>query len=132
MRQHGAEVANAWSVIKFLGDVISPGKTLFCGLPLFHVNGVLVTGLVPLSQGAHVVLGTPHGYRGDGVVARFWEIVEHYKINFFSGVPTLFASLMQAPIGAHDIRSLEYGICGAAPMPVEVFRKFQDVTGLQI
>ena len=132
MRRHGAEVANAWSVTKFLGDAISPGKTLFCGLPLFHVNGVLVTGLVPFSKGAHVVLGTPQGYRGDGVVARFWEIVEHYKINFFSGVPTLFASLMQAPIGAHDIRSLEYGICGAAPMPVEVFRKFQDGTGLQI
>ncbi|MDR3448577.1 MAG: acyl-CoA synthetase [Alphaproteobacteria bacterium] len=132
MRQHGAEVANAWSVTAFLGDVIGPGKTLFCGLPLFHVNGVLVTGLVPFSKGAHVVLGTPQGYRGVGVVRRFWEIVELFKVNFFSGVPTLYASLMQTPVGAHDISSLEYGLCGAAPMPVEVFRKFQEVTGLQI
>ncbi len=132
MRQHGAEVANAWSATAFLGDIIGPGKTLFCGLPLFHVNGVIVTGLVPFSKGAQVVLGTPQGYRGDGVVAGFWEIVEHFKINFFSGVPTLYAGLLLTPVGAHDISSLEYGLCGAAPMPVEIFRKFQEVTGLQI
>ena len=132
MRRHGNEVANAWSVNRFMGDAMGTGKTLFCGLPLFHVNGVLVTGLVPFSSGAHVVLGTPQGYRGEGVVAHFWDIVEHYKINFFSGVPTLYASLMQVPVGARDISSLEYGLCGAAPMPIEVFRGFQDRTGLKI
>ena len=132
MRSHGNEVANAVSVGRFLGDAIGPGKTLFCGLPLFHVNGVLVTGLLPFSQGAHVVLGTPQGYRGDGVVARFWDIVEHYGINFFSAVPTLYAALMQVPVAGRDVSSLEYGLCGAAPMPVEVFRGFQERTGLKI
>lgn len=132
MRRHGNEVANAWSSAQFLGDGIGPGKVVFCGLPLFHVNGVLVTGLLPFSKGAHVILGTPQGYRGDGVVKRFWELVEHHRINFFSGVPTLYASLMRVPIGEHDIRSLEYGLCGAAPMPVEVFRNFQQQTGLKI
>ncbi len=132
MRRHGNEVANAVSVGNFLGDAIGPGKTLFCGLPLFHVNGVLVTGLLPFSKGAHVVLGTPQGYRGDEVVARFWEIVEHHKINFFSGVPTLYGSLIRVPIAGYDVSSLEYGICGAAPMPVEIFRSFQERTGLKI
>ena len=89
-------------------------------MPLFHVNGVLVTGLLPFSTGAHVILGTPQGYRGEGVVTRFWEIVEHHRVNFFSGVPTLYASLLQVPVGSRDISSLEYGLCGAAPMPVEV------------
>ena len=132
VRRHACEVANARMVARNMGGGIGAGKTMFCGLPLFHVNGVLVTGLAPFSQGAHVVLGTPQGYRGPGVVARFWEIVEHYRINFFSGVPTLYASLMQVPIGGHDISSLEYGMCGAAPMPTEVFRAFQERTGLRI
>ena len=114
MRSHGNEVANAVSVGRFLGDAIGPDKCL-CGLPLFHVNGALVTGLLPFSQGAHVVLGTPQGYRGDGVVARFWDIVEHYRINFFSAVPTLYAALMQVPVAGRDVSSLEYGLCGAAP-----------------
>ncbi|MGF6787867.1 acyl-CoA synthetase [Paraburkholderia sp. 35.1] len=132
MRRHRNEVANAWSVGQLFGDSIGPGKTVFCGLPLFHVNAVLATGLVPFSRGAHVVLGTPQGYRGEGVVKRFWEIVEHHRINFFSGVPTLYASLLDVPVGGRDIGSLEYGLCGAAPMPVEVFRVFQERTGIRI
>ncbi|MFL9892845.1 acyl-CoA synthetase [Paraburkholderia sp. RL17-381-BIF-C] len=132
IRRHGNEVANAWSAGQFLGESVGPGKTIFCGLPLFHVNAVLVTGLLAFSRGAHVVLGTPQGYRGDGVVNRFWEIFEHYRINFFSGVPTLYGSLLDVPVGAHDISSLEYGLCGAAPIPVELLRTFQNRTGVRI
>jgi fatty-acyl-CoA synthase len=132
MRRHGNEVANAWNAGQFLGESIGPGKTMFCGLPLFHVNAVTVTGLLAFSRGAHVVVGTPQGYRGEGVVKRFWEIVEHYRINFFSGVPTLFGALLDVPIGERDISSLEYGLCGAAPMPVELLRVFQQRTGVRI
>lgn len=132
MRRHRNEVANAWSAGQFMGQGIGPGKNVLCGLPLFHVNGVLVTGLLPFSRGAHVILATPQGYRGAGVVPRFWEIVERHRIHFFSGVPTLYASLLQVPIDGHKVDSLEYGLCGAAPMPVEVFRSFQERTGLKI
>lgn len=131
-RRHGNEVANAWSTARFFGGGMGPGKTIFCGLPLFHVNAVMATGLLPFSQGAHVVLGTPQGYRGEGVVKRFWEIVEHHRINFFSGVPTLYASLLDVPANGHDIGSLEYGLCGAAPMPVEVFKRFEARTRIRI
>ena len=132
MRTHRNEVANSWSAAQFFGEGVGEGKNIFCGLPLFHVNAVLVTGLLPFSKGAHVVLGTPQGYRGDGVVSDFWEIVEHHRINFFSGVPTLYSALLQNPVGQYDISSLEYGLCGAAPLPREVFRKFQDNTGLKM
>jgi fatty-acyl-CoA synthase len=132
MRRHGNEVANAWSAGQFLGESVGPGKTIFCGLPLFHVNAVMVTGLLPFSRGAHVVMGTPQGYRGEGVVQRFWDIVAHYRINFFSGVPTLYGSLLDVPVGERDIGSLEYGLCGAAPMPVELLRAFQAQTGIRI
>jgi fatty-acyl-CoA synthase len=125
-------VANAWSVAQALGDGIGPRKVVLCGLPLFHVNAVLVTGLLPFSQGAHVVLATPQGYRAPGLLSRFWEIVEHHRVSFFSGVPTLYASLLQVPVGAHDVTSLDYGLCGAAPMPTEVFRAFEERTGLKI
>ncbi len=132
MRRHRNEVANAWSAASFLGDAIGPGKNLFCGLPLFHVNGVMVTGLLPFSRGAHVILGTPLGYRGEGLIPRFWELVEFHRINFFSGVPTLYATLLQIPIGSHDISSLDFGLCGAAPLPIETMRNFQSTTGLKI
>ena len=37
-----------------------------CGLPLFHANAPLLTGLAPFSIGASVVLLTPTGYRDAG------------------------------------------------------------------
>jgi fatty-acyl-CoA synthase len=132
MRTHRNEVANAWSAGQFFGDGIGAAKTLFCGLPLFHVNAVLVTGLLPFWRGAHVILGTPQGYRGEGVLPRFWEIVERHRINFFSGVPTVYAALLQQPTQGRDLGSLEYGLCGAAPMPLELMHNFQDRTGLKI
>ena len=132
MRTHANEVANAWSVGQGIGEGIGPGKTLFCGLPMFHVNAVLVTGLLPFSRGAHVLLGTPQGWRGEGVIARFWEIVAQHRVNFFSGVPTVYAALLQQPVDGHDLRSLEYGLCGAAPMPQELIRSVQARCGLKI
>ena len=132
MRTHANEVANAWSVGQVLGSGITAGKTLFCGLPMFHVNAVLVTGLLPFSRGAHVILGTPQGWRAEGLFTRFWEMVERHRINFFSGVPTVYAALLQQPIGGRDLSSLEYGLCGAAPMPPELMRGFQEKTGLKI
>ncbi|MEC9365280.1 MAG: AMP-binding protein, partial [Pseudomonadota bacterium] len=122
----------AWGMSQFLPGAAKAGKNIFCGLPLFHVNGQLVTGLFPWSQGAHVILGTPQGYRGAGVIERFWELVERHRINFFSGVPTVYSTLLQKPIGRRNVSCLEYGLCGAAPMPVELFRQFQQRTGVRI
>ncbi|SDA93806.1 acyl-CoA synthetase [Sinorhizobium sp. NFACC03] len=131
-RTHFSEVFDTWSTRTFVGEALGAGKTIFCGLPLFHVNGQLVTGLAPWSQGAHVVIGTPQGYRGEGIIRSFWEIVEHYRIYAFSGVPTVYSALIQEPIAGRDISSIGYGFCGAAPMPVELFRNFEKTTGIKI
>ncbi|WP_233809267.1 acyl-CoA synthetase [Paraburkholderia sp. HP33-1] len=131
VRTHGAEVFDAWAA----GEVQArdyAGTTIFCGLPLFHVNGQLVTGLMSWMRGFHVVLGTPQGYRGKDVIARFWDIVEAFEVNVFSGVPTLFAALLQQPVGARKITSLQFAACGAAPMPAELARSFEKVTGIRI
>ncbi|EXF93087.1 AMP-binding protein [Pseudomonas fluorescens HK44] len=130
-RTHGSEVFNAWAMAAHM-QPRSSGQVIFCGLPLFHVNGQLVTGLMPWTQGDHVILGTPHGYRGEGVIQRFWEMVEHFGINFFSGVPTVYAALLQNEWQGRDLSSLRYAMCGAAPMPAELFREFERRTGVKI
>lgn len=129
---HSNEVYDAWAMMQFLGDESGTGKNFFCALPLFHVNGVFVTGLAPWSIGATVTLGPPQGYRTAGLLGNFWKIVEHYQLTFFSGVPTVFSKLLEVPVGNTDISSLEYAICGAAPMPVEVFKNFEQKSGVRI
>lgn len=131
-RPHSAEVYDAWAVGRMISAQLTEGVSVFCGLPLFHVNGQIVTGLASWMRGAKVILGTPQGYRGEGVIPRFWEIVERFNVAAFSGVPTLYAALLNQPMEGRDLSSLEAAFCGAAPMPKELFRQFQDRTGIPI
>ncbi|MDD3444217.1 MAG: acyl-CoA synthetase [Zavarzinia sp.] len=110
-----------------------PGdKVILCGLPLFHVNGTMVTGLAAFAGGRTVVMLTPQGYRGQGVVANFWALVERFRGNSFSGVPTLYAALLDVPIDGRDVSSLRTAICGAAPMPADLIHRFEAATGVKI
>lgn len=130
-RTHGSEVFNAWAMAESM-QPRPQGQVIFCGLPLFHVNGQLVTGLMPWTHGDQVILGTPQGYRGTGVMANFWSLVEHFRINFFSGVPTVYSALLQQPLQGRDLSSLSAALCGAAPMPVELFKEFERKIGVRI
>lgn len=133
MRNHKNEVANTLQVMGLFGkNTINSSKTVLSGLPLFHVNAVLATGLYPFMQGSHVILATPQGFRGEGVMANFWDIVSAHKISFFAAVPTVYSALLNNPIKNQNIDSLEFGICGAAPMPVQVFKDFEKLTGIKI
>ena len=131
MRTHRSEIFDAWSAAQMVETRQSP-RTALCGLPLFHVNAQLVTGLQAFMRGDHVVLATPEGYRGKNVIAKFWEIVAYYRVATFSGVPTIFSALMNAPIAGVDISSLEFALCGAAPMPAKLIADFEAKTGLKI
>ncbi|RZI86529.1 MAG: acyl-CoA synthetase [Rubrivivax sp.] len=133
VRTHRTEVANALELAAVgASELEGPEMTVFCGLPLFHVNAQIGTGLSLWARGGHVLLGTPQGYRGDHVVKRFWELVAHHKIVSFSGVPTVYAALLQVPRQGHDLSSLRFGVCGAAPMPVEMFSRVQKELGLKV
>jgi acyl-CoA synthetase (AMP-forming)/AMP-acid ligase II len=133
VRTHRTEVANALQVATMFGrDMMGPGRTTLCGLPLFHVNAQIGTGLAPWSFGGHVVLATPLGYRTPGLLPAFWDIVERHRVTCFSGVPTIYASLLQTPPGGQDLSSLKFGICGAAPMPAELLRRFEAETAVKI
>ncbi|SNR51164.1 acyl-CoA synthetase [Hymenobacter mucosus] len=118
---------------QLLGGEAEPERLVFfCGLPLFHVNGVVVTGSVPWLLGHTVVLGSPAGYRGPGILDNFWQLVAHYRISLFSGVPTIFSRLLDLPVASQDLSSLRYAICGAAPLPVELLRAFEQRTKLRL
>ncbi|MFP6859924.1 acyl-CoA synthetase [Pseudomonas sp.] len=127
---HANEVAMAYSMNMVTG--FAPGDVTLCGLPLFHVNGVIVTGLTAFIGGAEVLLATPQGYRNPNLIGNFWKIIERHKVSFFSGVPTIYAGLLQVPSEGHDLSSLKYALCGAAPMPVELIRQFESKTGLTL
>ena len=107
---------------------LAAGEGMLGGLPLFHVNALIVTGIAPMFSGARVVWPGPAGYRDKGLYTRFWTIVEHYQIAAMSAVPTVYATLAQVPVDA-DIHSLRVPMVGAAPLPSSVREAFAAHTG---
>ncbi|MCV6623785.1 MAG: acyl-CoA synthetase [Cellvibrionaceae bacterium] len=127
---HFNEVVNAW---QFSSCVDMDEQDIgLCVLPMFHVNGVFVTGLAPFMAGAQVVLATPEGYRNPEVQKQFWKIIEHYAVSYFSTVPTIIHDLLQLPSKSYDLSSLRFAGCGAAPLSREVMRRFEEKTGLRL
>ncbi|MEM8803794.1 MAG: acyl-CoA synthetase, partial [Pseudomonadota bacterium] len=119
---------NSWVVNWALLDKDS---VALCPLPMFHVFAAVIIIGGAMSSGAHIVFPTPAGYRGDGVFDNFWKLCERYKVTFLIGVPTAFAALMQRPVNA-DLSSMKMAFSGSAPLPVELYRKFEDATGMTI
>jgi acyl-CoA synthetase (AMP-forming)/AMP-acid ligase II len=121
-------VYNGW-----LGDrmLFSSDDTIICPLPLFHVFACHVILMAMISSGAHVVFPTPQGYRGKGVFDNFWKLIERWNVSFMITVPTAISALMQRPVDA-DITSLKTAFSGSSPLPVELFKRFEKATGIQI
>lgn len=111
--------------------VASHEDVLICPLPLFHVFAAYPVLMTAVAAGAHTVLPTPAGYRGEGVFDNFWKLVERWRVTFMVMVPTAAAALMQRPVNA-DVSTLRFAVCGSAPMPVELFRRFEKATGVKI
>lgn len=129
-RTHMNEMFSA--VVCSLGLDMARGTTMMFGLPLFHANAPLLTGLAPFSVGASVVMLSPVGYRDPGIIKNFFKIAERYRVNSFMTVPTVLSMLLDVPIEGIDLSSLRYAMCGAAPLSVQVFREFEKRTGLKL
>ena len=110
---------------------LAPGEAMLGGLPLFHVNALIVTGIAPMFSGARVVWPGPAGDRDKALYTRIWPIVEHYQIAAMSAVPTVYGTLAQIPVDT-DISSLRVPIVGAAPLPGSVREAFARHTGLHL
>jgi fatty-acyl-CoA synthase/long-chain acyl-CoA synthetase len=104
---------------------------VMCPLPLFHVFACHVILMSCLESGAHVVFPTPAGYRGDGVFDNFWKLCERWKISFVITVPTAVSALMQRKVDA-DLSTVRAAFSGSAPMPLELFNRFESATGIAV
>lgn len=126
--KYSGMIYNGW-----LGGTLLFDETdvLICPLPLFHVFAAYPIFMSCIACGAHMVLPTPAGYRGEGVFDNFWKLINRWKVTFLITVPTAISALMQRPVDA-DISSLRMAISGSAPLPLELYRRFEQATGVQV
>jgi len=127
---HWNQVAMSW-VAGFIAD-LTPGDRFLTALPFFHVIGAILCSLTAFANGAVSIVAGQTGFRSKQMTGDFWKLVERFSVTHFCAVPTVLASLLDAPIDGAKIHSLRICVCGSAPLPLGLFRTFEAVTGLRI
>lgn len=128
---HGSQVANAWMMNTLGEDRSSEGMPILAGLPWFHVNAFMVTGLATFALGATAVAPGPDGYRDPRFYASAWRLVERFEIAAMSAVPTVYGVLVQIPVDA-DVSSLRQPFVGAAPLTAALAQAWLAHTGVPL
>jgi fatty-acyl-CoA synthase len=85
------------------------GINLLFGMPLFHVGGSLTQVLTTLSAGGCLVVLSPAGWRNPSSVKNIWRLVERFKPEVLSSVPTVLAAALAIPPGKR--RPVEPEVC---------------------
>lgn len=126
---HGNLIANARQIANWMG--FGPDDRLLSVMPLFHMNAVTVTTMTALYAGGSTVISPKFS------ASRFWEIIEKYQITSFGSVATMLSMLLERRLPAGDLpagsrRSLRFAMCGSAPVPAEVLKKFEETFGVLV
>ena len=126
--KYSGMIYNGWLGATLLFDETD---VLMCPLPMFHVFAAYPILMSCIASGAQLVMPTPAGYRGDGVFDNFWKLIERWQASFLITVPTALAALMQRPVNG-DVSSLRTAISGSAPLPIELYNRFRQATGVEV
>jgi long-chain acyl-CoA synthetase len=93
-------------------------------LPPFHIYALTVNMLMGMRIGAELILHTPFD------AAAVVKDISEKKVTVFSGVPTMYVAIINYPgVENLDLSSIKWCACGGAPLPLEVQKRFQDISG---
>jgi long-chain acyl-CoA synthetase len=123
MLTHFNIVANAHQIASW--DVKASDKDVYLGaLPIFHSYGFTMANAAFLLGAKIVLLPDPRDFD------QYLKVIQKHKITTFPGVPTMYIALLNNPkIKEYDLSSIRTCISGAAPLPVEVKKKWEALTG---
>ncbi len=106
-----------------LAHQLTPQDRALCSLPLYHINGEIVTAVTPLVSGGSVVM--PHKFR----VSDFWQLISEYRCTWFSVVPTIIsflASSTEIDGQGLDLEQLRFGRSASSALPPSLHKTFED------
>jgi acyl-CoA synthetase (AMP-forming)/AMP-acid ligase II len=121
---HANLLADAQAIAEWFGFG-SETRTL-CILPLFHNNGQIVTFLAPLWAGGSTIM-----IKGNVSLISFWDLVEKYKANWTSVIPTILSVLLSFKRKRKD-NHMKGIICGGALLPQSVQLQFEETYNVPI
>jgi long-chain acyl-CoA synthetase len=120
-----AAVAQCIETCNLTPPVLQEGKErMLAVLPPFHIYALTVNMLFGVRLAAEVI----QHVRFDPKAAL--ADISGQQVSVFCGVPTMFTALINDPdTPKHDLRSLKFCNSGGAPLPVELGKRFNELTG---
>ena len=127
MLTHYNLVANAMQSCAVFGELPPSTGGMMCVLPFFHSYGMTVGMNIGIYKAMRLVLQP----RPD--IHTTLKAIDKTKPTLFPGVPRLYISINEDPTTPkYDLKSVSACLSGAAPLPIAVAEKFQQITGARV
>jgi long-chain acyl-CoA synthetase len=124
MLSHRNLLANTLQTRCWTPEVVQGGERTLCVAPFFHSYGLTVGMNLSISAGATMIL-LPR-FTAREVV----RTIGRYHPTMFPGIPTMYVAILREAKGRPDLlRSVRFCISGAAPLPAQVQKDFEQVSG---
>ena len=121
-------------------QAITGNQRMMNVLPIHHVNGIVVTIIIPLYVGGSTVLNRRFS------VSSFWERIVREGVNVVSVVPTLLQFLIESgqrelvagntifggKISRRNLTHFRHFICGAGTLSVVLAKEFSEMFGFTV
>ena len=127
MLSHANLHANIHQALQW-NPTLEPGRERMMGvLPFFHVFAMTVVMNFTIAIGGSIVM-RPR-FELDPVL----QDITKKKPTLFPGVPTMYTAIVNHPKpGSFDLTSIKTCMSGGAPLPVEIKRRFEELSGCKL
>jgi long-chain acyl-CoA synthetase len=125
MLTHGNLIANCIQARTWMPQAQVGQEVLLAAIPFFHVYGMTTAMNMGILIGATIVL-VPNPRD----IKMLLGLVQSMKPSLFPGVPTMYGAINAHPdTPRYDLTSIRACISGSAPLPLEIARRFREITG---
>jgi long-chain acyl-CoA synthetase len=124
---HKNILVNAQQAYAWIGGDEGQDSTLTT-LPLFHSYGMtMCLNSSVIAAGTMILILDPRDTRD--ILAN----IDKHRPTYYPGVPAMYVAINNHPdVGKFDLSSIKSCCSGAAPLPVEVQTRFQEITGARL
>ena len=124
MLTHANIAANARQVSAWYAGAERGDERFLAALPFFHVFAMTVVMLCAFECRGEIIM-MPRFDLKDCL-----RIIHRKRPTVFPAVPTIYTAINNSPdVAKYDLTSIKLCISGGAPLPVEVKRQFENITG---
>ena len=126
-RMRLAQTISTGSMMGYSGE-----DCVVLGLPMFHVAGSIILGLIPLFNGSRILLPSPDGFRDKSALQALWKVIEKHQVSILMAVPTVLSALQNVPPGDADLSSLRNVMTGGSAVPTPLMKDVSDLLGMEV